>query len=269
MAFRGKGQMNKHQISSIDEGFTQVRRMPTSARRYIAPRPGGVATTTADDILYETVDPVHRAIPRRRSAQAARTTQEEQEEMITSNAYNPPKRRLPDTDEVRITRPAARPPRMSRRRIIALVAGGVVSIFTAGGVFGSWANTAIKDFLHQYEEGINPAAQLSGIYGHHDSLAHPTIIEAYRTGDIISIVELPGGDEAHAHISQTAALRTIGYTGDLHKVYIQLYAERIEGKYQIRVHVECGGGLFSAPVIGDWLLIDKGDSFQAIQPEGV
>jgi len=262
--------MNKHQISSIDEGFTQVRRMPTSARRYIAPRPGGVATTTADDILYETVDPVHRAIPRRRSAQAARNTQEEQEEMITSNAYNPPKRRLPDTDEVRITRPAARPPRMSRRRIIALVAGGAVSIFTAGGVLGSWANTAIKDFLQQYEEGTNPANdQIEGVYGHHDSPEHPTVLEAYLTGDIISIVELPGGDKTHALISQTAALRTFGYTGDLHRVYIKLYADRVDGKYQIRVQATCGGGLFSAPVVCNWLLIDKDGSFQALNPRGV
>lgn len=266
--------------TQIDVGYSDQRRVPSSARRFTdrATRPvtremGATRPTTPDDIIrnieeFETVEPAH-VINHRASAQKKRIAQPMT--TTTTPGYIPQRRPLPDTDEI----PVRARRQYSRRQAVCFLIGGALGTLSLGAILGSWVKSSLDQLMHQLEEGRIAAKPIQVVCGHHDNADHPTVIEAYlvvgKRDLTITVVEQPGGNNTYAHISQTAGLRSYyGYRGDPTQVYIQLTGDQLpDGKYQIRMHVECGGvGVYADKKQIDFLMIDSGKGyFLPVQPK--
>ncbi len=154
-----------------DDDFYQAR-MPSSTRRYAAP-------DTMDDPAVQG----GTLIQRRRASR--------QPQGLASTAIAPSR---PEVHTAALPRTHA----VRRFPLAILLIGmvGTVLLLMVLGSLSSWWQT-YQDDLHY---GRPRTSQLDAVVGHSDSAANPTHFIFLNLHGHIEILEMPGGDAAHAHI---------------------------------------------------------------------
>jgi hypothetical protein len=194
-----------------DEDDKYVTRGHSSAIRYNR----SIQHDTLDDVIM----PKGTLIQRRRSS-----TKSNPGNGIASKAFATP--------------PAAAPARSlltsKRVPVMAILLGMLVMSLLAMGLtaFASWWRVHLDDM--QY--GRPRTSQMDAVVGHGDSPANPTHFIFLNLNRHVEIIELPGGDAAHAHIYQGPIL--FGDGQDLTPVTGEIRDVNGDGKPDLIVHIQ-------------------------------
>jgi hypothetical protein len=180
-----------------------IRRSPTSARKYRHP----IEHDTLDDPLLQ-----GGIITRRRSRDLTNPG-------ATTRAIS-----IPTTEIER---------RPHRFPMAAILIGMLVMALLVYGLttLGAWWRIHLDDM--QY--GRPRTFQLDAVVGHNDSPANPTHLIFMNLNRHIQIIELPGGDSAHARIYQGPVL--FGDGQDLTPVTAEIRDVNGDGKPDLIVHI--------------------------------
>lgn len=182
----------------------------------------------------------------------------------------PPQRRHEPTRSIR---PVSRVPqttqahdqKLTRRQILfGAKVSGTVAIAAAVIEGLSWARSGIVTrVLDRWDQGMQRSVSLRLVCGHQDSPASPTILHAFIESGCLYVLELPGGDDRKAHITQSESFRSSGYAGDLSQARIRIAPEKINNKYRVHVQVDLGDiSLLGNRQQVHLYLEDKGGYFQ-------
>ncbi len=188
-----------------DDDSVYVTRRPSSARKYQQPIQQGIA----DDLTAQS-GPL---IQRRRASK----------ELNTNNGT---------------MSSAVAPPLMEKRwkrfPLAAVLLGMGVTIILAVGLsfLGSWWRIHQDDM--QY--GRPRTFQFDAVVGHEDSASNPTHFILINLNRHVEIIELPGGDGAHAHIYLGPIL--FGDGQDLTPVTAQVQDVNGDGRPDLIVHIQ-------------------------------
>ena len=212
-----------------DEDDKYVSRSPSSARRYNQP----VEHDTLDDVIL----PKGMLIQRRRSSMKPNTGNG-----MASKAFAAPTAGSPVGS------------RMAHKGLplMAILLGMLVMALLAVGLsaFVSWWRVHQDDM--QY--GRPRTFQMDAVVGHGDSAANPTHFIFLNLNRHVEIIELPGGDAAHAHIYQGPVL--FGDGQDLTPVTGEIRDVNGDGKPDVIVHIQDQ----------QLVLINDGTQFRPQQP---
>lgn len=216
-----------------DEDDKYVSRGRSSAIRYNQP----VERETLDDVM----SPKGTLIQRRRSSMKPNTGNG-----MASKAFATP-----------TTGSSASPPvglRLALKRfpLVAILLGMLVMALLVMGLtsFVSWWRVHQDDV--QY--GRPRTFQMDAVVGHQDSAANPTHFIFLNLNRHVEIIELPGGDAAHAHIYQGPVL--FGDGQDLTPVTGEIRDVNGDGKPDVIVHIQDQ----------QFVLINDGTQFRPQQP---
>ena len=178
---------------------------PSSARKYRQP----IEHDTLDDPLLQ-----RGAISRRRS-----------HALTTGNGAASRATARPSTEEL---------PRRRRFPFVAILLGMVVMALLAVALSSLTSWWRIHQDDAQY--GRPRTFQLDAVVGHNDSAANPTHFIFINLNRHIDIIELPGGDTAHARIYPGPVL--FGDGQDLTPVTGEIRDVNGDGKPDIIVHIQ-------------------------------
>ena len=216
-----------------DEDDKYVSRGHSSAIRYNQP----IERETLDDVML----PKGTLIQRRRSSMKPNTGNG-----MASKAFAAPTTGSPAGPLVG--------PRLALKRfpLLAILAGMLVMALLVMGLtsFASWWRVHQDDM--QY--GRPRTFQMDAVVGHMDSAANPTHFIFLNLNRHVEIIELPGGDAAHAHIYQGPVL--FGDGQDLTPVTGEIRDVNGDGKPDVIVHIQDQ----------QLVLINDGTQFRPQQP---
>ena len=203
-----------------DEKVYTARR-PSSARKYQQPIPL-ISRTAAAGADHQTQDAISDlsgqqmpGIPRRRASGGLNTGKGPVSKTIAT----------PVTEEL---------PSQKRFPLIAVLLGMSVAILLVVGlsIVGSWWRV-YQDDLHY---GRPRTFQFDTVVGHEDSLRNPTHFILINLNRHVEIIELPGGDGAHARIYLGPTL--FGDGQDLTPITGEVRDANGDGKPDLVVHIQ-------------------------------
>jgi len=217
--------------SEDDNRVYTTTRSPSSARRYQPP---------IQPLQRDTLDDI--AIRKGAFIQPRASVTSIASNGITSKAITPPKRK-------------AWLSRWQHRKhfpIIAILLGMLVMAFLVFGLtaFASWWRIHQDDVTY----GRPRTFQLDAVVGHNDSPANPTHFIFLNLNRHVVIIEMPGGDAAHAHIYLGPVLYGDGQ--DLTPITGEVRDVNGDGKPDLIVHIQDQTIVF----------INTGTEFRPLQP---
>jgi len=229
---RKQSQQVAYDIDEDDSLYST--RSSSSARRYQQP----VEHDTIDDPLLKKGS----VVSRRRSSivsnvpHAANVAQKSQSKPLTGAVHNLPEIKLGQ----------------KRLPIIAILIGMLLMAILALGMstFGAWWQVHMDDMTY----GRPRTFQLDAVVGHNDSASNPTHFIFLNLHRHVEIVELPGGDAAHARIYTGPVLYGDGQ--DLTPVTGEIRDVNGDGKPDLIIHIQNQQIVF----------INDGTQFRPLQP---
>ena len=188
-----------------DDDSVYVTRRPSSARKYQRP----AQQALADDLTAQS-GPL---IQRRRASKDPNTNNGTMPSAVAPSLMEGRPKRFP---------------------LAAVLLGMGVTIILAVGLsfLGSWWRIHLDDM--QY--GRPRTFQLDAVVGHEDSASNPTHFILINLNRHVEIIELPGGDGAHAHIYLGPIL--FGDGQDLTPVTAQVRDVNGDGRPDLIVHIQ-------------------------------
>jgi hypothetical protein len=152
------------------------------------------------------------------------------------------------TSAVRYTQPAQRVIQRGNKRIIihdeppparklhwSLILGIGMLFMLALWILGSYALSWWNDHQLDVTYGMPRTYQTDQVVGHADSSGHPTHFIAINLNAHITIIEIPGGNNAHARIYSGPTLYSDN--GDQTPVTLEFYDANGDGKVDMIVHI--------------------------------
>lgn len=159
------------------------------------------------------------------------------------------------------------------RRTLLRAASGVLSVYLgARGLIalGSFARSEWEQFGREINEGQYPSTYITLVCGHDDSAQFPTELRAFvRSDRYIQFEEI--STKSHQIARYFVSSEPVPFTGPINQINLKILPQRqADGKFQIVVHVECGGvGPYAQIIAKDYLFADTGKGyFVGIQPKG-
>lgn len=265
------------------------RRYPTSARRYV---PGMYSSPTVaerdltsaktrphhsqvDEVIddLDTIETVQPVTIRRTSSR--KPVGKGSTSMPVEYAYSPPQKPIRKTtaEDQAINMEAAKKLQyqITRRRLLRTAAGWIGAA-CVGGFAVQWGTASLKQLNETLQQGATAASSVTLVCGHQDSHLHPTELHAYLGNNAVFLLEIPGGNSSHVHLFQSKPLSSHFKPHELDHAYLQIIPEQVEaGKYQIRLILtgSATGPLAPIPAPAEWLLVDRGGHFEAVQPGAI
>jgi len=152
------------------------------------------------------------------------------------------------TSAVRYTQPKQQVYQQGNRRIVvhneplparklhwSFILGTGMLFMLALWVFGSYALSWWQNHELDTTYGMPRTYQTDQVVGHADSAEHPTHFIAVNLNSRITIIEIPGGNSAHARIYSGPTL--FSDNGDTIPVTLEFYDVNGDGKIDMIVHV--------------------------------
>lgn len=238
-ATQTKRQSKQVEQDVSDEDALYVTRSPSSARRYNQP----IEHDTLDDVLIQK----GTTIQRRRSSMA-NTDSDNSSNVNTPVSKSTTSKAMP-TPAKDVNKDISFHKHLP---LLAIIVGMVVMALLAMSLtaFASWWKVHQDDM--QY--GRPRTFQVDAVVGHSDSQSNPTHFIFINLNRHVQIIELPGGDSAHARIYPGPVL--FGDGQDLTPITADIRDVNGDGKPDIIVHIQDQ----------QLVLINDGTQFRPLQP---